>query len=91
MSQISKIYQDSHFRKEVHKDLTKQHRKAYLRPKKNKATGRKRVKQDHSLCEMSLRPRGPHMGLYCAQHGVWIKWISRSDQAKIADLIHDAK
>jgi hypothetical protein len=84
MSQISKIYQDSHFRKEIHKDLTNQQTKAYLKPrKKKKKTGRKRIKQDHSACEMSVKPCGPHMGLYCAQHDVWIKWISKSDLDKL--------
>jgi hypothetical protein len=87
MSKISSIYADTHFRKQVHADLTPQQRKAYLKPKRKKKTGRKRVKQDHSACEMTIRPCGPHQGLYCAQHGKWIKWISRQDLAKIQDLV----
>jgi hypothetical protein len=93
MSAISKLYQDSHFRKEVHRDLTKQQQQAYLGPRraKRKKTGRRRVKVDHSACEMTIRPLGPHQGLYCLQHKAWIKWISRQDLAKIQDLIQVAK
>ena len=89
MNAISKLYQDILFRKEVYKDLTEQQQQARLRPRtaKRKKTGRKRIKVDHSACEMTLRPCGPHQGLYCREHGVWIKWISRQDLAKIQDLI----
>lgn len=89
MNAISKLYQDTHFRKEVHKDLTEQQQQAWLKPRKakRKKTGRKRVKVDHSACEMTIRPCGPHQGLYCVKHKAWIKWISRKDLAKIQDLI----
>lgn len=93
MSQISKLYQDTLFRKEVYKDLTEPQRRAYLKPHKakRKRTGRKPITVDHSHCEISVRPCGPHQGLYCREHGTWIKWISRKDLAKIQDLIHDGK
>lgn len=91
MSQISKIYQDSHFRKQVHVDLNTQQQQAYLKPKRKKKkvkkTGRKRIKIDHSLCEVAVRACGPHQGLYCVKHNTWIKWISKRDLAKIQDLV----
>jgi len=87
MSAISKLYQDSHFRKEVHRDLNKQQQQAYLKPKRKKKSGGKRVKTDHSACEMTLQPCGPHQGLYCVRHNKWIQWLSRRDLAKIQDLI----
>ena len=43
--------------------------------------------EQHLSCPLELRQRGPHVGLYCAQHGTWLKWISKDDQAKIADLL----
>ena len=36
---------------------------------------RAQKERDHAHCEMIAQPRGPHWGLYCAQHGTWIQWI----------------
>lgn len=35
---------------------------------------------DHQDCEKITRRRGPHLGLYCAQHGTWICWIPQGLQ-----------
>jgi hypothetical protein len=43
--------------------------------------------QQHMWCPMEVLKRGPHTGLYCAQHGTWIKWISQEDAAKIQDIL----
>ena len=90
---ISGLYADTYFRKEVHKDLNKQQQQARLRPRKSKRkkTGHKRVKVDHTLCEITIRPCGPHQGMYCVKHKAWIKWISKQDLSKIQDLILDGK
>ena len=41
----------------------------------------------HAGCPVRFEQRGPHTGMWCARHGVWLKWISKADQAKIADLL----
>jgi hypothetical protein len=33
----------------------------------------------HQLCAKRLERSGPHLGLYCAQHSVWLRWISQKD------------
>ena len=38
---------------------------------------------DHTLCQMRFEQRGPHMGIWCCKHNAWIKWISKSDYAKL--------
>ena len=43
--------------------------------------------QAHQHCPMELRAKGPHTGLYCAQHGIWIRWISQTDADLIKDLL----
>jgi hypothetical protein len=45
------------------------------------------VAEQHLFCPMEVRQQGPHVGLYCAQHGTWIKWIGRKDAAKIQDIL----
>lgn len=47
------------------------------------AKNRARVEQRHANCEMTVRPQGPHMGLYCAQHGTWIQWLPRELASRI--------
>ena len=39
--------------------------------------------RQHQHCEMLIKPCGPHMGLYCREHGTWIQWI---DRARAQDL-----
>ena len=34
----------------------------------------------HRLCAKRLERQGPHLGLYCAQHGAWLRWISQKDR-----------
>jgi hypothetical protein len=43
--------------------------------------------QDHMWCRMEVRQKGPHVGLYCAEHGTWIRWISMSQARKIKDIL----
>jgi len=43
--------------------------------------------QQHLHCRMEVRVRGPHTGLYCSEHGAWIKWISPKQVEKIKDLL----
>jgi hypothetical protein len=45
------------------------------------------IAEEHLWCPMEVRQRGPHVGLYCAQHGTWIKWIGQKDAAKIQDIL----
>ena len=52
---------------------------------------RRWVEHEHAQCEMTVQQKGPHWGLYCAQHGTWIKWISQRDVAKIVDLVEQGK
>jgi len=44
---------------------------------------RRAVELKHNHCAMEFRPSGPHWGLYCAEHGTWIKWISKKDQERL--------
>jgi hypothetical protein len=55
----------------------------------SKLTYQKQIlkEQKHMFCPMEVLKRGPHTGLYCAQHGVWIQWISHQDAAKIQDIL----
>ena len=48
---------------------------------------REQIEQEHMWCPMEVRVKGPHTGLYCAQHGVWIKWISHSEATAIKDIL----
>ena len=50
-----------------------------------------KVFEQHLDCPAHLRRNGLHVGLYCARHGVWIKWLSREDQQNIQDLVVHAK
>ena len=43
--------------------------------------------QDHLHCRMEVRQRGPHTGLYCSEHGTWIRWISATEANKIKDIL----
>jgi len=45
------------------------------------------VADEHMWCPMQVLKKGPHTGLYCVQHGTWIKWISQKDAAKIQDIL----
>jgi hypothetical protein len=45
------------------------------------------VAEQHMWCPMEVLKKGPHTGLYCAQHGTWIKWIGQKDVAKIQDML----
>jgi hypothetical protein len=35
----------------------------------------------HRQCKCAVQQRGPHWGVYCADHGTWIQWIAQ-DQAQ---------
>ena len=47
---------------------------------------RDRVAQRHAQCEMILRKGDIHTGLYCKEHGNWIKWVNQDD----VDIMLDA-
>jgi len=42
-------------------------------------TPMQRREQAHLLCAKRLERVGPHQGLYCREHGVWLRWISQKD------------
>ena len=44
---------------------------------------KKRTKIVHDHCEKMVAPRGPHMGLWCARHHAYIKFIGRQEQARL--------
>lgn len=51
--------------------------------------GKKRNKTpkiDHTHCEMMLKQKGPHWGMYCQQHGTWIKWLGTKDLKEVMKL-----
>jgi hypothetical protein len=50
-----------------------------------------RVMNQHQHCQASVEQHGPHWGLYCADHSVWIKWIHKDQVQKVRDLIAFAK
>ena len=43
--------------------------------------------QKHMWCRMEVRKKGPHVGLYCTEHGTWIRWISADQARKIKDIL----
>jgi len=45
------------------------------------------IAEQHLFCRMDLLKKGPHTGLYCAEHGTWIKWISQTDADIIKDML----
>jgi hypothetical protein len=61
------------------------------RRRRRRKQAQQQAQQSHEACEMTVRPCGPHWGLYCVEHGRWIRWISRKDLAKIQDLITTGK
>ena len=103
MTRISSIYSNPYYLKENHKEYTKEAYKSQVlgikRPKKKRtpmtaeqqsqhSKQRQHVKeQAHLWCPMEVRVRGPHTGLYCAQHGTWIKWISQTQAQEIQDIL----
>lgn len=103
MSKISSIYQSPHYLKEAHKELTAQQQRAWLQPRKKKikrpprgqrpsmTAKQQRVFDLHSRCDPDLRQVGPHMGLFCRQHGTWIKWVTKSDAQKIQEIMGSGK
>jgi len=102
MSSISKIYQNPYYLKEAHKDLTDQQRRAWLspKPKRPKVKKKKRpavtAKQQaafdlHAGCKARVQQVGPHWGLYCDTHNVWIKWIRKDQVETVRDLIECGK
>ena len=48
---------------------------------------REQIQHEHMSCAMQVKTQGPHMGLYCADHGTWIKWISPKQVKLIQDLL----
>lgn len=48
---------------------------------------RQQRQDQHIHCPMRFEKKGPHTGMYCAQHGTWIKWMSQADLAKITAKI----
>ena len=47
---------------------------------------KRRIKIDHTNCEMILKQRGPHFGLFCAQHGSYIKWLGAAELAQVRQM-----
>lgn len=47
---------------------------------------RSRKKYDHSACEMLIAPKCDQMGLWCATHRSYIKWLSKQDQEIIKGM-----
>lgn len=48
---------------------------------------REKINKTHMHCRMEVRQKGPHIGLYCSEHGVWIKWISQKEADRIKDIL----
>jgi hypothetical protein len=42
------------------------------------------IELKHNHCPVEFRVQGPHTGMYCQTHDVWIRWISKQDLKKIA-------
>lgn len=53
-----------------------------VRPKPRTMTVAERW-QRHEQCPAEIRERGPHIGLYCAQHHKWIKWVSLAEAQEL--------
>ena len=45
------------------------------------------IAQEHMHCRMELLQKGPHMGLYCGEHGTWIQWIGKYQAKQIKDIL----
>ena len=43
--------------------------------------------QTHLWCRMEVRAKGPHTGLYCAEHGTWIRWIGQREADQIKAIL----
>jgi hypothetical protein len=52
-----------------------------------KSRRRRPPRLDHSQCDVYIKPRGPHQGMYCCQHNAWIQWISAADLDSLRDKI----
>lgn len=68
--------------------MPKRTRPPRLTPEQQSIRDRERraqVEQQHMHCEMEIRQRGPHWGLYCQQHNKWIKWIAPQDIQLLAN------
>jgi len=51
-------------------------------------TPMQRREQAHLLCAKRLDQRGPHWGLYCREHGVWLRWISQKDRVDCTNAVY---
>ena len=47
---------------------------------------KKRIKQDHTNCNCLILQRGPHWGLFCAEHDAYIKWLSAGELAVVRTM-----
>ena len=44
--------------------------------------------QAHLLCAKRLEQVGPHLGLYCREHGAWLRWISQKDSINCKNTVY---
>lgn len=47
---------------------------------------KQRIKIDHTNCECMIKQKGPHWGLFCAEHGSYIKWLSAAELVELQQL-----
>jgi hypothetical protein len=90
LSEIGKKYTPEAYKSQVLGIKKKRPKTVPLTPAQASAKSKQKQQakeQAHLHCPMAVRPRGPHMGLYCAQHGTWIKWISQTQAETIKDIL----
>ena len=103
MTKTSSIYSNPYYLRENYREYTSEAYKSQVvgikkaqkkRAKRTPEQTSQRSKQKqilkeqkHMFCPMEVRQKGPHIGLYCAQHGVWIKWISQTQAQEIQDIL----
>jgi hypothetical protein len=103
MTRNSSIYSNPYYLRENYREYTPEAYKSQVvgikkaKKKKTKRTPaqisawskKKQIakEQAHMFCPMEVRSKGPHIGLYCAQHGTWIKWISQQDAESIKNIL----
>jgi hypothetical protein len=39
---------------------------------------RQQLQQKHHNCTKEYRVVGPHIGVYCCEHGNWLRWMPKS-------------
>jgi uncharacterized protein (DUF3820 family) len=62
-------------RQAIQAELTRRGLSSQPKPKSKRR--RRDTPEDHLHCDVAIRRKGPHYGLYCRPHSRWIKWLSR--------------